>query len=228
MSYNSRFYHSPSSSVNQVFSPPSIETTEKGEAEAVAKRELAGLTKPDQSQSQGDPDAGRSWPAGHRFYPDCLRENYARSFEWALNVHQKKGWFVSFTFKQELSESRAVKLLRIWLGRLSLALLQTSGDRLRWIYVNEMQTRQVIHFHLLIFGQGVVNLSRKRWESRWETEDRNTGFARIYDAERTNVAYLAKYIGKARGGAAHWGGYWQGLKTPASVGCVHSLVQRPG
>lgn len=159
-------------------------------------------------------------PSGHRFFRDCQRETYARWIEWAMWAgHPKPGvWFVTLTFKTFISEWRAWVLLKRWIGHLRESYTDIKGsDRLRWICAIEWQVREVVHFHLLITGDGLNDLSRKKWESRWEATDRITGFCRVYDADRKAAPYLAKYINK--GSELSRGGYWRGLITPGSITC---------
>lgn len=168
-------------------------------------------------------------PAGHRYFPDCQRETYARWIEWSMwSGHPKPGvWFVSLTFKTYVYEKRAFTILKKWLGHLRQAYEdrpaanETAGStrrgQLRWIIATEWQIREVVHFHLLISGLGLSELSRKRWEVRWMSGNWNAGICRIYDADRKAAPYLAKYIQK--GNELTWGGYWRGLTTPNSVAC---------
>jgi len=160
-----------------------------------------------------------SLPSGHRFFPDCQRETYARSIQWGIwSGHPVPGvWFVTMTFKTFIDPGRAWRLLQLWLGRLRQSYEDKGGRRLRWVCATEWQQRDVVHFHLLIAGVGLSELSRKRWEVRWESTDLNTGFCRIYDADRKAAPYLAKYIRK--GSEISRGGYWRGLSTPGSVTC---------
>ena len=163
-------------------------------------------------------------PAGHRFFQDCQRETYARWIEWSMwsGPSQQAVWFVTLTFKTFIENWRAWMLFQKWIGHLRQSYQDLQGsDRLRWICATEWQIREVVHYHLLISGLGLSDLSRKRWEKRWEFGDRNTGFCRIYDADRKAAPYLAKYIHK--GGELNRGGYWRGLVTPGSVTCC-----RPG
>lgn len=158
-------------------------------------------------------------PAGHRFFPDCKREIFARWIEWSMwSGHPRPGvWFVTLTFKTFVESWRSWVLLKSWLGHLRQGYEDKGGYRLRWICATEWQIREVVHFHLLISGVGLSELSRKRWEVRWESGDRSAGFCRIYDADRHAAPYLAKYIHK--GGELTKGGYWRGLITPGSVTC---------
>jgi hypothetical protein len=164
-------------------------------------------------------------PAGHRFFRDCKRETFARWIEWGMwSGHPKPGvWFVTLTFKTFIEQWRSYKLLIKWLGHLRQGYEDKGGHQLRWILATEWQVRNVVHYHLLISGIGLSELSRKRWEVRWESGDRSSGFCRIYDADRKAAPYLAKYINK--GGELTWGGYWRGLSTPASVKCCQPTVQ---
>jgi len=167
-------------------------------------------------------------PAGHRFFIDCLRESYARMIEWSVSREDNSGWFVTSTFKTYEPLRRAYRDRDIWLGRLALGLVQSGGGWLKWICATEWQIREVVHLHLLVFGRGIGLLSRKRWECRWESLDRNTGFCRIYDANKKAAPYLAKYTSKSLGGEIQWGGTWRGLIVPTSVSCSHipHLVSR--
>jgi hypothetical protein len=165
----------------------------------------------------------RILPPGHRFFEDCIRETHARFIEWSLwSGHPKPDvWFATLTFKTFVQSWKSWVLLKSWLGHLRQGYEDKGGYRLRWICATEWQTRHVVHFHLLISGVGLNTLSRKRWEYRWESGNRNTGFCRIYDADRKAAPYLAKYMHK--GGELSRGGYWRGLITPVSVTCC-----RPG
>lgn len=158
-------------------------------------------------------------PSGHRYFSDCLREGNARMIEWALRHEKVKGWFVSMTFKKFIKEVPAKKLLSQWLGRLATGFEQQGGDRLKWVSATEWQKRHVVHFHLVIVGKGLENVSRKRWEFRWESINWNAGHCRTYNADYKAAPYLAKYTSKSRGGELSWGGAWRGLETPNSLRC---------
>ena len=170
-----------------------------------------------------------SLPAGHRFFPDCQRETYARWIEWAhWTGHPKPDvWFVTLTFKTYVYERQALTILKKWFGHLRQAYQDRPaahktaglprGGQLRLTIASEWQIREVIHYHLLISGVGLSELSRKRWEVRWMNGDRNAGFCRVYDADKKAAPYLAKYIQK--GNELTRGGYWRGLTTPNSVRC---------
>lgn len=161
-------------------------------------------------------------PLGHQFFPDCLRENQALFIQWSLNRRGQSAWFVSQTFKNYERPGSADKMYRVWAGRLTQGLVSSGGGQLRWIRATEWQIRDVIHFHSIVQGNDLDRLSRKSWEDRWQTLGLNTGFCRIYDADKNAAPYLAKYTSKRLGGQLHWGGYWQGLSVPASVSCGHS------
>jgi hypothetical protein len=161
-------------------------------------------------------------PLGHRFFPDCLRENQARWIEWSMSRKKVSAWFVSQTFKDYETPRSADKMFRIWAGRMTQSIINSGGGQLRWIRATEWQVRDVIHFHSVVQGIGLDRLSRKSWEDRWESLNWNAGFCRIYDADKGAAPYLAKYTSKRLGGQLQWGGYWQGLSVPASVSCGHS------
>ncbi len=162
-------------------------------------------------------------PAGHVFFPDCPRENWALFIRWAMSRKGIVSWFATHTFKDEERINTADKMFRIWTGRLTQSLRDAGGGQLRWIRATEWQIREVIHFHAIVQGIGLDSLSRKAWEHRWESLHWNTGFCRIHDADPKAAPYLAKYTSKRLGGELQWGGYWQGLSAPASLSCGHSL-----
>jgi len=168
---------------------------------------------------QVDPDHEKeSLPAGHRFFHDCERETWARIIEWSMKVGNVDSWFVTLTFKNYVSVKRAVWFLNTWLSALCDAYLSKTGARgLRWFVAQEWQKRDVIHFHLILSGVRLADLSRKRWESRWEGI--GGGFARIYPARTKAAPYLAKYSSKSRGGEMRRGGTWQGISPPRALDC---------
>ena len=161
-------------------------------------------------------------PSGHRFFQDCLRENNARLIQWMMCRKGVSSWFCTHTFRGYEGERSSKRLFRSWVGRLDQGLRDIGGSQLRWVLATEWQKREVIHLHSLVQGMELESQSRKSWESRWESLTMNTGFCSIYDADRKAAPYLAKYTSKTLGGELEWGGYWQGLKTPASVACSHS------
>lgn len=134
-----------------------------------------------------------------------------------------ESWFCTMTFKEYERPASASILFKKWAGHLSQGLYVSRGSRLRWVFAAEWQKREVIHLHSLVQGKGLGSLSRKRWEIRWESLGRNTGYCRIYDADKKAAPYLAKYTSKALGGEMNVGGYWRGLEVPASITCGHSL-----
>jgi hypothetical protein len=160
-------------------------------------------------------------PPGHRFFQDCKRETYARWIEWGIWAGNPKPavWFVTLTFKTFVSTDKTLTLLKRWLGHLRQGYEDKGSIQLRWICATEWQIRKVVHYHLLIAGVGLSELSRKRWEVRWETIDGRSGFSRILEADRKQAPYLAKYLDT--GDELLRGGYWRGLKTPRSVTCCH-------
>lgn len=154
-------------------------------------------------------------PSGHRFFPDCEREIAARWIEWAMNCDHSMAWFTTLTFKDYISPYLAEKKRDRWLARMSQAFRDIGGTRLRSCCATEWQSREVVHYHLLILGNGSDAPSRKRWECRWMSS--GGGFARNYDAVKSCAPYLAKYMNKSRGGELQVGGAWRGTKPPASV-----------
>jgi hypothetical protein len=154
-------------------------------------------------------------PAGNRFFPDPLREANARAISWAMENGGDGAVFATLTFKNYVSTYRANKLLKRWLARAQQSLNDSGGNSLKSFCATEWQKRDVIHFHVLLVGNGLGALSRKRLEHRWEAM--GGGFARCYEANRKAAPYLAKYTSKNLGGDVEWGGTWRGLRYPASV-----------
>lgn len=158
---------------------------------------------------------GHRLPAGNRFFADPERETTARAISWALDKGGDSAIFATLTFENEVSPYRAGKMARRWLARAEQSLKDSGGDSLKSFCATEWQKREVIHFHLLLVGNGLGALPRKRLEHRWKAM--GGGFARCYEADRKAAPYLAKYTSKTLGGEVDWGGTWQGLKSPASV-----------
>jgi hypothetical protein len=157
-------------------------------------------------------------PQGHRFFGDGDREAVARSLDHRLRMaqrHKEGTVFATLTFKNELTPYKAQKMTRRWLSRMSQALEDNGGSQLKSVCASEWQQRGVIHYHLLLAGNGLEHLSRKRWEARWEAL--GGGFARLYEADMKAAPYLAKYINTRLGGEVDFGGAWLGIVTPNSI-----------
>lgn len=159
-------------------------------------------------------------PAGHHFFPDCIRESHARKIEWLISTVKDDAWFVTLTFKDFVTVGLANRLMLTWLNRLEASYQKYKGSGwLNWVCATEWQKRQVIHFHLIVFGAGLRLLSRMRWENRWMATYKVCGFARIYDARKSSAPYLAKYTSKSLNGDLQWCRTWQGLSAPESLSC---------
>ena len=132
------------------------------------------------------------------------------------------------TFPSFVPERIAWGLHNRWLGRLNQGYLEIPGaELLRSITSTELQRREVIHYHLLIFGRQLRVLSRKRWENRWQSM--SGGFARCYDAELKSAPYLAKHETKSSlDDSLRLGGSWRGISPPRSVSrcCSKSIALR--
>ena len=163
------------------------------------------------------------YPAGHRYFRDCHREQISRMIVRLVNQRGLEGWFVTRTFKDYVSPAKGERLSDVFFARLTEAHRRsTSGvGLLHWISANEWQMRRVIHFHDLIYGARLDSLSRKRWENRWLGEI-GGGFARIYPAERSAAPYLAKYASKTQGGDIRWSDTWRGIIAPESTTCCRT------
>lgn len=157
---------------------------------------------------------------GHRYFYDADREVLARSIEWTMKKGGENALFTTLTFKNEKSVYQANKMVKRWLARVSQGLKDKGGNSLKSFCATEWQKRGVIHYHVLLVGNGLGSLSRKRLESRWEAI--GGGLARCYNASAKSAPYLAKYTSKRLGGDVEWGGTWLGLRYPASVSCVQA------
>jgi len=181
-------------------------------------RELPDILRAEQRRLEGI-----RLPPGYRFFPDRDRETYSRFIEWTMGAGNPDSWFATLTFRDFVSDYRAGKMLERWTGRMSEAVYSRcrrleesrSVSGLKWIAATEWQKRDVIHFHLVLIANGLADLSRKRWERRWENH--GGGFARLYDADIHAAPYLSKYLNKSRGGEIRWGGAWTGITPPASL-----------
>jgi len=175
----------------------------------------AGIKSPGGAGGKA-PASRRRLPSGHRFFGDCEREQCARWLDWAMHL-EGDCWFSTTTFRNYVSVYRANKMTRRWLARMNQAHKDINeGRQLKSFCATEWQKRDVIHYHLLLLGTELGNLSRKRWECRWESN--GGGFARNYDAVMKAAPYLAKYMNKRLGGEVDIGGAWLGTMPPKSIG----------
>ena len=154
---------------------------------------------------------------GQRFYSDCHREQVARFIEWCIRTFSDDCWFFTLTFKDYISFNRAMSFHDRFLARVNQAYMSIPGaELLRSITSVEWQQREVIHYHLLIFGRQLRQLSRKRWERRWQIT--SGGFCANYNAEIKAAPYLAKHSIKGRlDSNLYFGGAWRGIVPPRSV-----------
>lgn len=175
---------------------------------------------------RGSPRA--ALPESHRFFSDCLREQEARVLSWLINKYKGDCWFMTLTFKDYTQPDKAKRLLDTFLARLNQAYKSIPGAALlKSVHTCEWQQRDVIHYHLLIYGAKLGSLSRKRWEFRWQMM--SGGFAANYDAELKAAPYLAKHQVKDRpGGNLHLGGAWRGINPPRSIGRCAELRMASG
>lgn len=165
--------------------------------------------------SPASPHKRTPLPAGNRYFPDPERETTARAISWAMAKGGDSAIFATLTHRNEVSVAKNDKMVRRWLAKAQQSLRDKGGGQLKSFCATEWQKRGVIHDHLLLVGNGLDALSKKRLEHRWEVD--GGGFARCYEADKAAAPYLAKYTSKRLGGEVDWGGSWQGLNIPASV-----------
>ena len=175
------------------------------------------IAAPSGAKPEAEMHKKRKLPMGHRFYQDCYREQSARLIDWTLSKFPGDAWFMTCTFKDYRVVSRAERWIARYLSRLNQAYKkQNSAGLLKSIYSVEWQQRNVIHFHLLILGKGLSDLSRKRWERRWQMI--GGGFAACYEAVNKAAEYLVKHqIKENPGSALHLGGAWRDIEPPKSL-----------
>lgn len=157
------------------------------------------------------------FPAGHRFFHDCYREQEARFLDYMITRYEGNGWFASFTFVNYTFDDKAIRRLVRWYGRLIQAYREVSSAALlKSVTCVEWQQRGVIHYHSLLFGEGLGSLSRKRWECRWQNV--GGGSCRIYEADRKAALYLVKHEIKDKPETAlNLGGAWRDINPPKSL-----------
>lgn len=169
-------------------------------------------------------------PSGHRFYRDCHREQLARLLEWMLRKHINNSWFFTGTFTGHMTDEYGHIFVRKFLSRLNQAHCELKGATpISSVYSVEWQGRGTVHYHLLIFGNKLGLLSRKRWELRWKIA--GGGYGRDYDAEIKSAPYLVKHQVKDKpDNGINIGGAWRGFHPPLSIGrcCVGNAVPMLG
>jgi len=112
-------------------------------------------------------------------------------------------WYVTLTFKNAVTNTRANKQFHRYMRRINEALFgkrfREKGLGLPYVNARERQLRGNPHFHTLIGGD-VWRLRRLSYMDLWEKgEGRKfnaNGFARIwpYDKEQGAKVYVSKYI----------------------------------
>lgn len=193
-------------------------------------KEDIGLDVTDSSQVDPAPPGGtperEPLPPGHRFFPDCRRETESRHLEWSMRIGGVDSWFITFTFKTYVTEARGWRMVNAFLSSMQQAYAAKINafrcNGIRWTVAQEWQKRSVIHFHAIVSGVRLDELSRKRWESRWSAI--GGGYARVHPARAKAAPYLAKYVGKtdAQSSALRRGGSWRGMAPPRSLNCCQA------
>lgn len=119
----------------------------------------------------------------------------------------KWDWFGTFTFRTEIHPEAADKRFRVWVSKLNRRLYGVrwyKHDRgVRWARALEMQRRDVIHYHALVGGNGLVDVPRLPYMEEW---NKLAGYARIEPPRDSGAvnAYCSKYI--VKGGEIDIGG----------------------
>lgn len=133
------------------------------------------------------------------------------------------GWFLTGTFAQDVSVTRAEAVLDPWYGRLAEACRrkwESTGQPVpdpmplpTAVAVIEPTHQLRPHLHALIKHPMLSRLPRVRWGHAWERADWAAGMARVYPAGKRAIPYLAKYLSKSSGGTIILRGNFAGWPT---------------
>lgn len=108
-------------------------------------------------------------------------------------------WFTTNTFREEVHPERADKCYRYWLHNINRHLYgnryQKKGVSVYGVKALEYQERGVIHFHSLLAGDGLSDVSRLESMDTWHEL---AGYARIYPprSQEAVSSYVSKYVVK--------------------------------
>jgi len=133
--------------------------------------------------------------------PDTLVEAWMKFITRFEPYH----WFVTFTFKNDIPNSTANRIVYRFMRRINEDLygrrFKNKGLGLTYILARERQKRGTPHFHLLVGGD-CWKLKRMKYKQLWEGWNGETftryGMARIYKYNRRKGAkrYVSKYCVK--------------------------------
>lgn len=102
------------------------------------------------------------------------------------------GWWITLTFKRNISDGEAVEALHGWLRTLAKEI----GTHIHSVYGLERQTRGVLHFHLVlgVSGSTGIRLTRDRLRTAWTEQEARCGKSQIdeYRARGGATGYLSK------------------------------------
>lgn len=110
-------------------------------------------------------------------------------------------WFVTFTFKYDVHQERALKLYRVWVSMLNRHLFGRRWHKkpphgVAHVVAIEFQKSGRVHLHALIMH--VHDTRRLDWMDYWMALDDVAGFPRIEAVSNINAAsgYVSKHIAK--------------------------------
>ena len=138
------------------------------------------------------------------------------AWERLVAAHNPWKWFFTGTFREDLTEERALLLWRRWLGILCTALQDSSTDRVkpRVKYILAVEHTHIgrVHLHAAIDAIGTAGTQlqafrRIRWMHSWERIA--GGMSRIYPTRSQLRGYLVKEVTKG-GHLIVGGNAWQG------------------
>jgi len=133
--------------------------------------------------------------------PQSLQEGWVEFIERFQPYH----WFVTLTFKDDLTNARANKIVARFMRGMNEDLFgkryRDKGLGLPYINARERQRRGTPHFHMLVGGD-CWKLKRLKYKDLWEGWDGRTftrnGMARILPHDHNQGArwYVSKYVVK--------------------------------
>ena len=108
-------------------------------------------------------------------------------------------WFVTHTFKNDISQHRAWSKWLKWIDKLNRSIYGRAHKKhslgVVWCCATEFQKRGVIHYHALISGVP-QSVYRAEWARQWR-EVLNCGRSRVDQAvQNAAMIYISKYVAK--------------------------------
>jgi hypothetical protein len=98
-----------------------------------------------------------------------LQKGWVEFLDHIMNRESREKWFVTLSFPFNVPRPIAEKKKKEWVRRLSQALKDSGKDgKVGYTCITAQQQREVLHFHLIVFADGLDRLDKSRWEKKWE------------------------------------------------------------